>query len=138
MDDVTKRAEPTEEMERADLMERFQAALIASDRPVKSAKMLLKAAPSVSLAKLRIAVEKGEQQAKKAARKAEGEPEAIRKARSRIRAILVKVGAVGMDSNVIGITLAIVSQETGNHEAANALIDKFDLEDAFGILKVES
>jgi hypothetical protein len=35
----------------------------------------------------------------------------------------------------IGIVLAIVNQETGNHTAANALIDEYGLERLFGIKK---
>ena len=35
----------------------------------------------------------------------------------------------------VGIVLAIVNQETGNHAAANALIDEYGLERLFGIKK---
>ena len=37
----------------------------------------------------------------------------------------------------VGLTLALLSQETGNHEAANVLIDKYDL-GRFGIQKWNS
>jgi len=62
------------------------------------------------------------------------EPEAIREARKRLRAMIVDV-AKNAPKPAIGIVLAIVNQETGNHSAANALIDEYGLDRLFGIKK---
>lgn len=66
------------------------------------------------------------------------EPEhpSIAKARERIRG-LVEQAAGDTAPNIVGLTLALVSQETGNHAAANALIDEYSLE-ALGISKVST
>lgn len=67
------------------------------------------------------------------------EPEAVHRARFRIREVLRKALA-GTDATptTIGITLALVSQETGNHAAANAIIDEYKLTDLLGIQKQEA
>ena len=67
------------------------------------------------------------------------EPEAVHKARFRIREVLRKALA-GTDATptTVGITLALVSQETGNHAAANAIIDEYKLTDLLGIQKQEA
>lgn len=65
---------------------------------------------------------------------ASGEPEAIRDARKRLRGMINAV-AKGAPKPSVGIVLAIVNQETGNHAAANALIDEYGLERLFGIKK---
>lgn len=62
------------------------------------------------------------------------EPEAIREARARLRAMIVAATKDAPKPSV-GIVLAIVNQETGNHAAANALIDEYGLERLFGIKK---
>lgn len=62
------------------------------------------------------------------------EPGPIREARGRLRA-MVKVATKGAPKPSIGIVLAILTQETGNHVAANALIDEYELEKNFGIKK---
>jgi hypothetical protein len=62
------------------------------------------------------------------------EPEAIREARVRLRALIAAATADAPRSSV-GIVLAIVNQETGNHVAANALIDEYGLTKLFGIKK---
>lgn len=62
------------------------------------------------------------------------EPEAIREARERLRGLIAAATADAPKSS-IGIVLAIVNQETGNHAAANALIDELGLERLFGIKK---
>lgn len=65
------------------------------------------------------------------------ESEPVSKARARIRALLSKAVPEGTDKATVGIVLALVSQETGNHRAANALIDEYGLVDALGIARVE-
>lgn len=62
------------------------------------------------------------------------EPEAVQKARARLKK-MVKTATGDAPPAAIGLVLAIVSQETGNHAAANALIDEYDLTDLFGIKK---
>lgn len=62
------------------------------------------------------------------------EPQAIRDARARLRA-LIAAATKDAPRSSIGIVLAIVNQETGNHAAANALIDELALEKRFGIKK---
>lgn len=63
------------------------------------------------------------------------EPVPVQKARARIRELLAKV-VEGKTPTTVGITLALVSQETGNHAAANALIDEYNLSGLLGIQKV--
>jgi hypothetical protein len=63
-----------------------------------------------------------------------GEPEAIRSARQRLRS-MIAAATKGAPKPSVGIVLAIVNQETGNHAAANALIDEYGLERLFGITK---
>lgn len=65
---------------------------------------------------------------------ASDEPDAIRSARERLRGMIAKVSGDAPKPSV-GIVLAIVNQETGNHAAANALIDEYGLERLFGIKK---
>jgi len=60
------------------------------------------------------------------------EPEAVSKARSRIRKV-VEAAESQFGPQAIGLALAIVTQETGNNEAANHLIQEYDLELAYGI-----
>lgn len=68
----------------------------------------------------------------------EDEPESVSRARFRIRELLRKALA-GSDANktTVGIVLALVSQETGNHAAANVLIDDYKLDELLGIAKQE-
>jgi hypothetical protein len=63
-----------------------------------------------------------------------GEPGPIREARARLRSMIAQATQDAPRSS-IGIVLAIVNQETGNHTAANALIDEYGLERLFGIKK---
>lgn len=63
------------------------------------------------------------------------EPEAIQKARQRIRELLKQVVPKDAPPVSIGLTLALVNQETGNTQAANVLIDEYQLEDKFGVKK---
>lgn len=62
------------------------------------------------------------------------EPESIREARERLRALIAEATKDAPRPSV-GIVLAIVNQETGNHAAANALIEEYGLERLFGIKK---
>lgn len=62
------------------------------------------------------------------------EPQAIREARERLRALIAEATRDAPRPS-IGIVLAIVNQETGNHAAANALIEEYGLERRFGIKK---
>lgn len=71
---------------------------------------------------------------KKKAAAAKEEPEAIRKARERIREFVREV-TKGQQKEAIGLVLALVNQETGSHKAANALIDEMNLDKTFGIRK---
>lgn len=66
----------------------------------------------------------------------DSEPAAVKTARERIRDVLEAVHRQ-YDHNIIGLTLAIVSQETGSHKAANALISEYDLDKKFGIHPIE-
>lgn len=63
--------------------------------------------------------------------KVQSEPEAITRARERIRAVLKAAIHSDKDRTVsrstMGLVLALASQETGNHTAANALIDEHEL-----------
>jgi hypothetical protein len=61
------------------------------------------------------------------------EPEAIQKARLRIREALAINGTYS--KAVIGLTLTIIAQEMKSHEFANRLIDEFDLAKVYGIEK---
>lgn len=61
---------------------------------------------------------------------------AVAKARERIREILKQV-ASGAPPAAVGLVLAIVNQETGNQVSANALIDEFELDKKFGLMKFE-
>ena len=60
------------------------------------------------------------------------EPEAVAKARARIKDVM-DAAETQFGSNAVGLALAIVTQELGNHEAANALIAEYDLAKRFGI-----
>jgi hypothetical protein len=62
------------------------------------------------------------------------EPDPIAKARVRIKELLGEV-AGDAPRSAIGLVLAIVSQETGNQKAAEALIDEFKLDATFGLQK---
>jgi hypothetical protein len=68
------------------------------------------------------------------AQHATDEPDAIREARTRLRA-MIAAATKDAPKPSVGIVLAIVNQETGNHAAANALIDEYGLERLFGIKK---
>jgi hypothetical protein len=63
-----------------------------------------------------------------------GEPEAIAKARSRLRALLAEV-AGGKTREEVGLVLAILNQESKNQRAAEVLIDEFELDKKFGLQK---
>jgi len=60
------------------------------------------------------------------------EPEAVRKARARIKKV-VEAAKVQFGTQTVGLVLAICSQETGNHDAANQLIAEYNLTERFGI-----
>lgn len=60
------------------------------------------------------------------------EPDAVTKARARIKAVM-SAAETQYGSNVVGLALAIVTQELGNHEAANSLIAEYELDKRFGI-----
>lgn len=60
------------------------------------------------------------------------EAEPIAKARQRIREIVTKISD-GRPREAIGLVLALVSQETGNQSAADALIKEFKLDEKFGL-----
>lgn len=62
------------------------------------------------------------------------EPESVQRARKRLRG-LIKQATGDAPPEAVGLVLAIVTQETGNHAAANALIDEYGLEKTFGIKK---
>ena len=57
------------------------------------------------------------------------ENEQIAQARGQIKQ------AIDQNRGVIGLTLAMLNQELGDHKAANRLIDEYDLTTKFGILK---
>ncbi len=62
------------------------------------------------------------------------EPEAIMKARERLRELLQEATA-GAPREAVGLVLAILSQETKSQKAAEALIDEFQLDKKFGLQK---
>lgn len=62
------------------------------------------------------------------------EPEPIAKARRRLKDILAEV-VKGHPREAAGLVLAILSQETGNQRAAEALIDEYKLDTKFGLQK---
>ena len=66
--------------------------------------------------------------------KPQGEPEAVRAARERLKP-LVKQLSDGQEAISVALVLAIVTQETGHHKAANALIDEFELDTKLGLKK---
>lgn len=72
--------------------------------------------------------------AKKPKQEVAEEPEAIAKARARLK-VLLKQATDGAPDQSIGLVLAILNQETGNTKAANVLIDDYGLEKAFGLKK---
>jgi hypothetical protein len=69
--------------------------------------------------------------------KAAPEHPAVKQARVRIREVLFQVIPGKYDASTVGITLALVSQETGNHGAANVLIAEYQLTEKYGILPVK-
>lgn len=94
-----------------------------------------KAKPAHVPATVEAAVSEAVEMARKAAAKvapAEGEPPAVQMARARIKKAIESVKQE-YTSNVIGLALALVAQETGSHEAANALIRDYKLDAAYGI-----
>jgi hypothetical protein len=62
------------------------------------------------------------------------EAEPLAKARVRVRAILDAV-TVGQPKESISLVLAILNQESGNQKAAEVLIDEFELDKKYGLLK---
>ena len=66
------------------------------------------------------------------------EPAAVKAARVRIREVLFQVIPGKYDASTVGIALALVSQETGNHAAANVLIAEYRLTEKYGILPVNT
>ncbi len=62
------------------------------------------------------------------------EPEPIAKARERLRTLLKQV-AGDAPREAVGLVLAILTQETKSQKAAEALIDEFKLDEAFGLQK---
>lgn len=84
---------------------------------------------------------KAKARAKAAAKRASvapGEPEPIAKARARIKKLVGSLVPEGTEAASVGIVLALLSQETGNQEAANHLIEQYGLTQRFGIQKVEA
>lgn len=69
----------------------------------------------------------------KRATKPKGEPAVIQKARKRIAA-LVKEVRQDAPASAVGLVLALVTQETGDKAAANALILQHKLDEKFGLL----
>lgn len=63
-----------------------------------------------------------------------GEPEAVKAARDRLKP-LIKQLSDGQEAISVALVLAIVTQETGHHKAANALIDEFGLDTKLGLKK---
>jgi len=61
-----------------------------------------------------------------------GESHAVIKARTRIKAV-VSAAQEQLGPSTVGLALAIVTQETGNYEAANLLIKEYKLEKLYGI-----
>lgn len=63
------------------------------------------------------------------------EPElpSLAKARERIRDLLAKATPEHTSRATVGIILALVSQETGNYTAADALIKEYSLDTLFGM-----
>lgn len=80
---------------------------------------------------------KGKATAPKPPKPPREEHPAVASARVRIREILFAVIPGKFDKGSVGISLALVSQETGNHAAANALIQEYNLEEKYGITPVE-
>lgn len=66
--------------------------------------------------------------------KVQDEPEAVQVARKRLRA-MIKQATGDAPPEAIGLVLAILTQETGNHAAANTLIAEYGLDKTFGIKK---
>jgi hypothetical protein len=64
------------------------------------------------------------------------EPEAVQKARARIKELVRKL-AHGRPEASVGLVLALVNQETGNQKAANALIAEYRLDELFGVKKFD-
>lgn len=62
------------------------------------------------------------------------EAEPLAKARLRVRSILAAV-TDGAPKESIGLVLAILTQEVGNQKAAEVLIDEFELDKKYGLLK---
>lgn len=56
-------------------------------------------------------------------------------ARKQIRVVLETI-TKGKEPVAIGLILAVLNQETGNYDAANSLIEKYDLEKLFGFKKL--
>lgn len=65
--------------------------------------------------------------------KVASEPEALKRARARIREALNVNGQY--TKAAVGLTLTLVAQELGNNDVANKLIDEFNLTESFGIEK---
>jgi len=62
------------------------------------------------------------------------ESEPLAKARVRVREILNAI-TEGQPKESISLVLAILNQETGNQKAAEVLIDEFELDKKYGLLK---
>ncbi len=75
-----------------------------------------------------------EVQKKPAAPEKATEHPAVTKARARIAEIIKKTSD-GKSALAIGLVLALVNQETGNHAAANIIIDEHGLDKKFGLEK---
>lgn len=86
------------------------------------------------------ATEAAESEAKRAKRakkvapspEAPAEPEAVAKARARIKKVM-DAAETQFGANAVGLALALVTQEMGSHEAANALIAEYQLDKHYGI-----
>jgi hypothetical protein len=64
------------------------------------------------------------------------EHESVKQARIRIQKALR--GNTGQERNVIGLSLALLAQELGHRDFANALIDEYELDELFGIVKTDN
>lgn len=62
------------------------------------------------------------------------ESEVVKAARKQLKPIVEKL-TKGRPANIVGLILAVVNQQTGNHNAANLLIDEYQLDKLFNIKK---
>jgi hypothetical protein len=60
----------------------------------------------------------------------------VQKARARIRRLVERTTS-NAPRLAVSLVLALINQETGNHRAANEIIDEFGLEKRFGLQKFD-